>query len=83
MCQQLMTSLNAIATDHEQLQAEAKESTAGNQRRLAMEEEEGKKLMAASLKGMVQRRTLGDIASLEGASQREKGGQRKEKASLR
>ncbi|KAJ6456921.1 hypothetical protein C8R45DRAFT_1033891 [Mycena sanguinolenta] len=70
----LMTELQAIMNDHE---VSAKDSSAKSKRKAAFEEEAGKQLRDAAMKGLAQCEGLIDVSELDGASVREKQGQRK------
>jgi hypothetical protein len=71
---QLMTELQAIIDDH---QGSAKDSTAKSKRKTIIEDQAGHQLRDAAMKGLARREGLIDVSELDGASFREKQGQRK------
>jgi hypothetical protein len=69
-----MTALQAIMDDHVVL---AKESSSQSKKKADIEEKAGKELRDAAMKGLARSEGLIDVSQLEGASVREKQGQRK------
>ncbi|KAJ6523215.1 hypothetical protein B0H19DRAFT_1202092 [Mycena capillaripes] len=70
----LMTELQAIMDDH---QGSAKDSSAKSKRKADVEEQAGQQLRDAAMKGLARREGLIDVSELDGASVRERQGQRK------
>ncbi|KAJ7344002.1 hypothetical protein DFH08DRAFT_216293 [Mycena albidolilacea] len=70
----LMTSLQAIMEDHAVL---AKESSSQSKKKADIEGKAGKELWDAAMMGLARSEGLIDVSQLEGASVREKQGQRK------
>lgn len=69
-----MTALQALMDDHAFL---AKESSSQSKKKADIEEKAGKELRDAAMKGLARSEGLIDVSQLEGASVREKQGQRK------
>ncbi|KAF8120011.1 hypothetical protein K438DRAFT_180264 [Mycena galopus ATCC 62051] len=70
----LMTELQAIMEGHE---VAAKDSSAKSKRKATIEEKAGKQLRDAAMKGLARREGLIDVSKVDGATVREKQGQRK------
>ncbi|KAJ6537948.1 hypothetical protein B0H19DRAFT_1270327 [Mycena capillaripes] len=70
----LLTALQAIMDDHAEL---AKESSSQSKKKADMEQKAGKELRDAAMKGLARSEGLIDVSQLDGASVREKQGQRK------
>ncbi|KAJ7820864.1 hypothetical protein B0H13DRAFT_2377698 [Mycena leptocephala] len=70
----IMTELQAIMNDH---QVSTKESSAKSKHKADIEDQAGKELCDAAMKGLARSEGLIDVSELGGASVREKQGQRK------
>ncbi|KAJ7358623.1 hypothetical protein DFH08DRAFT_953739 [Mycena albidolilacea] len=70
----LMTNLQAIMDDHH---GSAKENSAKSKRKADLEDKAGEELRDAAMRGLARAEGLLDISELDGASVREKQGQRK------
>jgi hypothetical protein len=71
---QLMTDLQAIMDDHVDT---AKESSTKLKQKADLEEKAGKELRDAAMVGLARSEGLIDVSTLDGATAREKQGQRK------
>jgi hypothetical protein len=69
-----MTELQAIMNDH---QVSTKESSAKSKHKADIEDQAGKELRDAAMKGLAHSEGLIEVSELDGASVREKQGQRK------